>query len=107
MMRLGWVVVSLVALSSLVCLTLVRQQYAPGRLGFTSRTDSVGVIVSRVHSGSPAARAGLKPQDRILAADGGPVGSPLARGAPGTPVVLTVQRGLSRLELVLIRAGAR
>ncbi|MGH8254104.1 MAG: S41 family peptidase [Steroidobacteraceae bacterium] len=56
--------------------------------------------VVRCIAGSPAMRAGLKPADQIFGIDGHEVGAAnidaaaaLLRGAPGSPVQLTVRRG--------------
>jgi regulator of sigma E protease len=55
------------------------------------------VLVGTVVSGLPASKAGLKPSDRILSADGQPMLSPiqfatLVRNSGGKPVTITVQR---------------
>lgn len=62
------------------------------------RGDAIYVVAP--FPGSPAARAGIRPGDRILAVDGVEVrGMPVEavgariRGPEGTPVVLTLQRG--------------
>ena len=62
------------------------------------------VVVANVERGSPAAAAGLRPGDRILAVDGRPAAgfsrvSHLIRASHGAPVTVTVRRGEKRLTL--------
>jgi carboxyl-terminal processing protease len=67
-----------------------------------------GLRVTRVFPGSPAQRAGIRPGDRIVAADGRPLAgrtsrqaSELIRGKPGTYVTLTIEHaGRRRTERV-------
>ncbi len=79
------------------------------RLGL--RRDTT--FIASVQPGSPAARARLRPFDRIVAVDGRPVaGLPidsivaLIRGPVGTPIGLGLRRGLAGalIQAVLIRA---
>jgi carboxyl-terminal processing protease len=67
-----------------------------------------------VPSGSVAERAGLKPDDRLVAIDGKPVaGQPSEQirnrlsGEVGSTVKLEVMRGPDRLELTIERAPYR
>jgi carboxyl-terminal processing protease len=62
--------------------------------------DKLGLRVTRVFPGTPAAKAGIKAGDRIVAVGGVPIaGKPveqttsLIRGKPGTFVTITVQSG--------------
>src|SRR5581483_11675586 len=78
--------------------------YGPvGRAGIWPWIDAV---VGRVRSGSPAARAGLQPGDRIIAANGGPVLELTQLGrvldaAKGRPITLDIMRGTRTLHLLL------
>ncbi|NTX03091.1 MULTISPECIES: trypsin-like peptidase domain-containing protein [Myxococcus] len=64
-----------------------------------------GAIVTEVNEGTPAAEAGLKPDDIIVAAGGRPVTSgraltrTVALKAPGSELPLTVYRGGKKTEL--------
>lgn len=60
--------------------------------------------VGAVEPGSPAAMAGVEPGDRVVAVDGERVRrfmelATLVRASDGAPLVLTISRGGSRLEL--------
>jgi carboxyl-terminal processing protease len=75
---------------------------APGR--------GTGATVAAVMDGGPAAEAGLRVGDRVLAIDGVPLRTRdagviqgLLEGPAGTEVVLLVQRGRERFERRLIR----
>ncbi|MFF5427182.1 MULTISPECIES: S41 family peptidase [unclassified Streptomyces] len=77
------------------------------------RAGRDGVRVTRVQSGGPAARAGLRAGDRLVSVDGRPVTGlsvsevvALLRGdgVPGTPVVLRVERGRTAWTQTLRRA---
>jgi regulator of sigma E protease len=64
------------------------------------------VVVGEVHPNSPAERAGLKPQDQILTADGQPVVSliqfaSLIQDSKGKPIDVTANRGGRQLSLHL------
>jgi carboxyl-terminal processing protease len=76
-----------------------------------SMQDGVPQVISAI-DGTPAAAAGIEPGDRIVKADGQPiVGLDIGevvrrlRGAPGTPVVLTIARANQRMfDLPITRA---
>ncbi|HWP99750.1 MAG TPA: S41 family peptidase [Vicinamibacterales bacterium] len=82
-----------------------------GDVGLTlTRRYYLQVVSAR--DGSPAARAGLRPQDYVRAIDGRPTrdmsvfeGARLLRGAPGSKVTLTVIRGNAAdpHQVVLVR----
>ncbi len=68
--------------------------------------DDSRVAIVSVDEGSPAAQAGLLPDDIILAVNGQPIADtePLVaavQDAPGQPVRLEVQRGTERLALTV------
>lgn len=72
--------------------------------------DDSGLRITSVAGGSPAAHAGLRPGDRLIAIDGAPVqGLALEEaglrleGRPGTKVRLTLSRGSRTYERVLTR----
>ncbi|MEU0273697.1 S41 family peptidase [Streptomyces sp. NPDC006307] len=81
-------------------------------VGLSARRDEDGrVEVARVQPGGPAAKAGLKPGDRLRTVDGRPVGGrsvsevvALLRGDAGTPVVLGLERGTRGWTQTLRRA---
>ena len=68
---------------------------------------SRGAVVSDVNPDTPAAKAGLKPEDVVVAVDGNPVDSnrALTRSvgfkSPGTEVTLTIYRGGKKQDLKL------
>jgi serine protease Do len=65
-------------------------------------TEAKGAVVSSVTPGSPAEKAGLKPEDLVLTVDGrtiennGDLSRYIASKAPGTTVRLEILRGKSR-----------
>src|SRR5581483_8410060 len=74
-----------------------------GRAGLRPWIDAT---VGKVRPGSPAAQAGLKPGDRIVAANGNPVREftqldPAFDQAKGAPIALDILRGAERLRLIL------
>lgn len=91
-------------------LTPVREDddYGPvGRAGFLNRIEPV---VHRVLPDTPAAAAGVRPGDRIVAANGKPVAdlTEVARAAedPAKPVALRVERGGRQIDLTLPAASS-
>jgi serine protease Do len=71
-----------------------------------------GVLVSAVLPGSPAAAAGVKPGDRVLAVEGRPANvrfdtqlpaftNELLQHTPGMPLTLTLARGSQELQVTL------
>jgi carboxyl-terminal processing protease len=81
-------------------------------IGISLVSDDDRAVIDEVFAGGPAADAGLRPGDEIVAVDGDPVDEVATtdivgriRGAEGTPVALTVARlGRERIEARLIRA---
>ena len=69
-----------------------------------------GVVVAAVQPGGPAARAGLRQGDLIVAVGGRPVGAPadvvaaVEGSAIGRPLPVTVDRGGARQEVLVIPA---
>ncbi|MGE5560117.1 MAG: S41 family peptidase [Chloroflexota bacterium] len=81
-----------------------------GGIGVTVEIRNGHLTVVAPIAGTPAARAGIQPDDRIVAVDGvsieGMTADESARriqGEPGTQVRLTVERGSNRFEITLIR----
>jgi regulator of sigma E protease len=78
------------------------------RLGVTPRRPTIPAVIGEILPGEPAERAGLQVGDRVIAADGTPIGSwrelvDLVRDRPETPIALDIERpdtGLQRLELI-------
>jgi C-terminal peptidase prc len=72
-------------------------------IGVITRPTSDGVIIQHVLSGSPAAQAGLRPRDRIVAVDGAPftVDKDIT-GVEGTRVRLTVERPNDQMHDVVL-----
>nr|WP_245214383.1 S41 family peptidase [Pararoseomonas indoligenes] len=71
------------------------------------------VTISAVAPGSAAERAGLRPGDRVAAADGITLDAEemdeahaAMEGAPGSSVLLSIRRGRRRLDVLLTRAAA-
>ncbi|MDQ1633454.1 MAG: carboxyl-terminal processing protease, partial [Frankiaceae bacterium] len=80
-------------------------------IGIHARLLDGAVVVDRVSPGSPADVAGLRPDDRVLFADGTPVGgsdlevalTPV-RGPIDTVAHLTLQRGTTHFSAAIRRA---
>lgn len=78
------------------------------RLGVTPRRPSLPAVIGEILPGEPAEQAGLRVGDRVVSADGAPIGSwrelvDLVRDRPETPIALDVERpdaGIQRLELI-------
>jgi serine protease Do len=76
------------------------------------RTDGRSLVVKDVYRRSPAANAGIRPGDRVVAVNGKPIGSYLqmlrkvALLAPGTETKLTLMRGTETRE-VSVKLAAR
>lgn len=69
-------------------------------------------VIGEVMAGSPAARAGLMPGDRILAVGGQSIETwnefvDVIRASPGSQVPITVQRGAERLDLSAVPGAER
>ena len=73
----------------------------------SEQSDGQGALVGSVQSGGPAAKAGLKTGDLVVAFNGKPVDSvnglvaAIAAQQPGDQVTLTVQRGGARKQLTV------
>jgi putative serine protease PepD len=73
--------------------------------GTSAPVTQDGAFVESVATGSPAARAGLRPRDVITAVDGTPLIGPnglvaaVTADKPGTKITLTVLRGSTHLTL--------
>jgi S1-C subfamily serine protease len=75
-------------------------------LGITSRESPEGIVLGGVTEGGPAAQAGLRPGDRVVAVGEAPVGnletlyrSVWQLGDPGVTVPLKVERGERTLDV--------
>ncbi|MFY2563582.1 trypsin-like peptidase domain-containing protein [Corallococcus terminator] len=81
------------------------QDLTPDLGGALGVTNAEGAIVTEVNEGTPAAEAGLKPDDIIVTAGGRPIASgraltrAVALKAPGSELPLTVYRGGKKTEL--------
>ena len=87
-----------------------QREFEHSSVGVQLVRDEPGLRITSVAAGSPAAHAGLRPGDRLLAIDGAPVqGLALEEagvkleGRPGTRVRLTLSRGTRTFERVLTR----
>jgi hypothetical protein len=80
-----------------------------GTIGAFVNLNGEELVIFQVIPGSPAARAGLRVGDTLLAVDGAPVTSGLEAnqrltGAPGSPVVLKVRRAGTEQTVSVVRA---
>jgi regulator of sigma E protease len=87
-------------------LTPERENSDYGPVGRAGITYMIEPVVGRVELDSPAARAGIQPGDRILAADGKPVRNFTEYATAFTtaktkPVKLQIQRGAQTVDVVL------
>ncbi|WP_237217768.1 S41 family peptidase, partial [Falsiroseomonas oryziterrae] len=80
-------------------------------LGLRIAVQGEGLAVSSVTPGGPAARAGIRPWERLLAVDGKPLSgrdpglaASLLEGPEGSPVTLTLSRGTRPRDVTLVRA---
>ncbi len=96
-----WVITAGSAMHMIIAFVMIVAVY-----GFWGRIEESGqVTVYSVSENSPAAQAGLQPDDIVLAVDGEPMETSaefrttLAGTAPGTTVALDVQRGDEQLAL--------
>lgn len=87
-------------------LTLGHAGHAKPWLGITTREGPDGVVLGGVTNGGPAAQAGLRPGDRVVAVGEAPVGdletlyrSVWQLGNPGVTVPLKVERGEQMLDI--------
>lgn len=83
-------------------------------IGVVVSEDDRGLLIADVYEGSPAEKAGLKPDDLIVEAAGQSLkgkttkqGSALIRGKEGTSVVLGIKRGSETFERKVTRAQVR
>ncbi|QGU31529.1 RIP metalloprotease RseP [Thermochromatium tepidum] len=78
------------------------------RLGVTPDRPSLPAVIGEILPGEPAEQAGLQIGDRVIAADGRPIGSwrelvELVRERPEIPIILDVERpdvGLRQIRLI-------
>jgi regulator of sigma E protease len=87
-------------------LTPDREQTEFGPVGRVGILPFFEPIIGRVTSNSPAARAGLRPGDRIVAVNGQPVAQmtqfdSVVTGSKGKPIALQLARGTTRFQAVL------
>jgi len=79
-------------------------------LGLRIAVQGEGLAVSSVTAGGPAARAGIRPWERLLAVDGRPLSgrdpglaASLLEGPEGSSVTLTLSRGTRPRDVTLVR----
>jgi hypothetical protein len=88
---------------------LAMRRTPPGTVGAMVGQEGDQLVIGTIMSEGPAERAGLRTGDILLTVDGTPVTDPMQalqrlRGAPGSPVVLTVKRAGTAQSLTLTRA---
>jgi regulator of sigma E protease len=89
-------------------MTPARAESDYGPIGRAGVLPLIEPIVGRVVPGSPAAKAGLHPGDRIVAANGQPVSQfpqfgNVIEAAKGAPIALQLQRGANVISTTLAR----
>jgi C-terminal processing protease CtpA/Prc len=82
----------------------VQKDDTEGRIGI--RVSTGGDII-RVHPGSPAEQAGLRPHDTVISVDGRHNAVRQIAGEPGTVVQLDVRRGMRRFQIAVRRSDVR
>ncbi len=78
-------------------------------LGFTPKRPTIPPVIDRLEEGGPAAKAGLRPGDRVIAVDGEPMRdwmewAEYIRKRPGRLLQVTVDRNGQRLQIDLVPA---
>ena len=92
--------------------TIARQLVATGRashpvIGIGLANGPNGPVIRSVQPGAPASKAGLRPEDQIVAIDGQPMNGPadvvaaIDRKGVGRLLTITIVRGETRLEFSL------
>lgn len=84
-----------------------------GIIGIRCHGDNPPLVtIYRVQNDTPAMRAGIKAGDRLISIDGHKIKSdrkhqirPLLKGAAGSTVKIEVERGISKLQFTVKRAG--
>jgi regulator of sigma E protease len=77
------------------------------RLGLRLYRPSLEPVIGMLVAGGPAERAGLKEGDRVVRADGQPVGSweavvSAVRARPGAPLRLAIERGDTSMDIEVV-----
>ena len=89
-------------------MTPVKADSDYGPIGRAGVFPLIEAVVGRVNPGSPAAKAGLRTGDRIVAANGKPVSqlpqfNEAIEAAKGAPIAMQLQRGASLISTTLPR----
>jgi putative serine protease PepD len=88
----------------------VHVTYAYLGVGIGQTATQNGAMISNIQAGSPAARAGLRSGDRVVAAGGTPIHganglvAAIQARRPDEKLTLTLQRGSQRLKVTVTRA---